>query len=144
VHYPYTSQSTYGTGLVSNPNGFTGPQPNGDYTRLRAIQVNDQALVIGSMGSASINAHGDIYVYGYSSSYTSRLRVYASYYSDSGWQLVSDNIIISPDAAHWINCGTYSSNFRYISFVVYRQSAGDYSNDVYIDSVVVLPPLPAP
>jgi hypothetical protein len=143
VHYPYVSYGTYGSGLVSNPNGFTGAQPNGDYTRLRAVNVNDQATVLGSMGYTGANeAHGHIWVYGYASTYTSRLRVYASYYSGSGWQLVSDNIIVSPGAARWIDCGTYSNDFRYISFVVYRQSAGDYSNDIYIDSVVVLPPIP--
>jgi hypothetical protein len=140
VHDPYTSQSYSGSGLVSSPNSFTGAQPNGGYTRLRAIQVNDQAMVVGSMGTSSTYAHGNIYVYGYSSSYTSRLRVYASYYSGSGWQPVSDTII-SPGSAHWINCGTYSSNFRYLSFVVYRQSTSDYSNDVYLDSVVVIPPI---
>ena len=140
MHYPYTRLSSSGSGLFSSRNSFTGSEPNGGYTRLRAIQVNDQAMVVGSMGTSSTYAHGNIYVYGYSSSYTSRLRVYASYYSGSGWQPVSDTII-SPGSAHWINCGTYSSNFRYLSFVVYRQSTSDYSNDVYLDSVVVIPPI---
>ncbi|MCW4005240.1 MAG: hypothetical protein NWF04_01375 [Candidatus Bathyarchaeota archaeon] len=143
VHYPYVSSGTYGSGLVSNPNGFTGAQPNSDYTLLRALNVNDQAVVIGSMGYTGANeAHGHIWAYGYSSTYTSRLRVYASYYSGSGWQLVADNILVSPGGARWIDCGTYATDFRYISLVVYRQSAGDYINNLYIDSIVVLPPIP--
>ena len=144
VHYPYYTSSSSGSGLVSNQNGFTGAQPDASYTRLRAINVNDQAAIIGSMGYSGANlANGHIWVYGYSSSYTSRLRVYASYYSDSGWQSVGD-VYVSPGGARWIDCGNYASNFRYISFAVYRQSAGDYSNDIYLDNIVVLPPLPNP
>jgi len=146
VHYPYESQGTYGSGSVSNPNGFTGAQPNGDYTRLRAVGVYDQAMVVGSMGYTGANqAHGHIYVRGYSASgYTSRLRVYVSYYIDQGWQCVSDNIVVSPGSARWIDCGVWSSPFRYISLVVYRESSGDRSCDLYLDSVLVRPPLPAP
>jgi hypothetical protein len=142
VHYPYEDKGTDGSGLVSNPNGFTGAQPNEDYTRLRAVGVYDQAGVIGSMGY--IAAHGHIYVRGYSASgYTSRLRVYASYYEDD-WECVSGNIVVSPGSARWIDCGVWSSTFRYIGLVVYRESAGDRSSDLYLDSVLVRPPLPAP
>ncbi|NLB77070.1 MAG: hypothetical protein GX799_11520 [Crenarchaeota archaeon] len=63
-----------------------------------------------------------------------------SYYSDSGWQHVQD-VYVSPGGPRWIDCGNYASNFRYISFAVYRQSSGDYSNDIYLDSVVVIPPI---
>ncbi|MEM2112388.1 MAG: hypothetical protein QXX08_11025 [Candidatus Bathyarchaeia archaeon] len=144
VHYPYVSYGTYGSGSVSNYNGFTGAQPDGSYTRLRAVSVGDQANIVGSMGYSGANlANGRIWVYGYSSGYTSRLRVYVSYYSGSGWQHVSD-VIITPGSPRWIDCGNYANNFRYISFAVYRQSAGDYSNDVYLDNVLVLPPLPNP
>jgi len=144
VHSPYVSYGTYGSGLVSNPNGFTGAQPDYSLTRLRALQVGDQAVIVGSMGYSGANlANGHIWVHGYSSGYTSRLRVYVSYYSGSGWQWVTD-VIISPGAAGWIDCGTWSSNFRYISFAVYRQNANDYSNDVYLNTVLVLPPLPNP
>ncbi len=143
VHYPYVSSGSAGSGLVSNQNGFTGAQPDASYTRLRAINVNDQATVVGSMGYSGANlANGHIWVYGYSSGYTSRLGVWVSYYSDSGWQSVG-NINVSPGGAHWIDCGTYSSNFRYISFVVYRESGGP-SSDMYLDNVIVLPPLPNP
>jgi hypothetical protein len=147
VHSPYEDQGTYGSGTVSNPNGFTGAQPNGDYTHLRAVGVYDQAMVVGSMGYTGANeAHGHIYVRGYSAGgYTSRLRVYASYYKDQGWQCVSDNIVVSSGSGvHWIDCGVWSSNFRYISLVVYRESAGDNSCDLYLDSVLVRPSLPAP
>lgn len=142
VHYPYVNQGSYGSGSVSNPNGFTGAQPNGDCTRLIAGTVGDQAGVIGSMGYTGANeANGHIWVYGNSTTYTSRLRVYVSYYSDSGWQQVSD-LLINPSSPHWIDCGTALTNFRYISFTVYRQGSTDYNNDVCLDSVLVLPPLP--
>ncbi|MDI9577879.1 MAG: hypothetical protein QM398_07085 [Thermoproteota archaeon] len=144
VHSPYVSSSSYGSGSVSNQNGFTGAQPDGSYTRLRAVNVNDQAGIIGSMGYSGANlANGHIWIYGYSSGYTSRLRMYASYYSDSGWQPIRD-VYVGPGGAHWIDCGSYATNFRYISFAVYRQSSGDYSNDIYLDTVLVLPPLPNP
>jgi hypothetical protein len=142
--HSYVGSSSYLSGLVSIPNGFTGAQPDGSYTRLRAVNVNDQAMITGSMGySGADQARGRIWIYGYASSYTSRLRVYVSN-DNSNWYLANNNVIISPGGARWIDCGTYANNFKYISLTVYRENSNDYSSDIYIDNVIVLPPLPNP
>jgi len=143
VHYPYYSSGSYGSGSVSTPNGFTGPQCDSSCTRLYAPNVNDQASVVGKMGySGADQARGRIWIYGYSGSSTSRLRIYVSN-DGSNWYLVNNNVLVSP-ITKWTDCGSYSSNFKYISIAAYRESSGDYSNNVYIDRVLVLPSLPNP
>ena len=144
VHSPHKSYSSFGSGSVSTPNGFTGAQPDGSYTRLYALNVNDQACVTGSMGySGADQARGRIWIYGYASSYTSRLRVYVSN-DNYNWYVVNNNVIVGTGGARWIDCGNYANNFKYISLTVYRENSNDYSNNIYIDSVIVLPPLPGP
>jgi hypothetical protein len=63
VHSPYVGSSSYLSGSVTTPNGFTGAQPDGSYTRLRAVNVNDQAMVTGSMAIAAQIKQEDAYGY---------------------------------------------------------------------------------
>jgi hypothetical protein len=145
VHSPSVTSGQYGTGSVTNPNGFTGAQPDSSSTNLYAPFQNDQASVVGSMGYVGADqARGRIWIYGHSSYYTSRLRIYVS--NDLvNWNLVNNNVIVtSTSDSRWIDCGTSYSNFKYISIAVYRESSGDYSNNMYIDNVLVLPSLPNP
>jgi len=132
--------SSAGSGFVSNPNGFIGPQPDGSYTRLYAGGTGDQAVVKGAMGhSGADQARGRIWINAYSATSNSRLRVYVSN-DNANWYLVNSNVLISSGGSRWVDCGNYASTFRYISFTVYRESSSDYSNDLYIDSVLVIPP----
>ena len=142
VHYPYVSSSSAYSGSVGLPNGFTGAYSNGGCTRLYAPNVNDQACVTGSMGySGADQARGRIWIYGSASDYTSRLRVYVSN-DNINWYLVNNNVIVNTGNSYWIDCGNYASNFKYISFAVYREHNNDYRNLIYIDNVLVLPPTP--
>ncbi|MDR0470716.1 MAG: hypothetical protein LBH79_03175 [Nitrososphaerota archaeon] len=137
-----TNFSYYGSGWVSNIYGFVGPHPDGSCTGLTAIGTGDQAMITGALGySGADQARGRIWVYGYSSGYTSRLRVYVSN-DNVNWYLVNGNILVSSGGSRWIDCGNYASNFKYITFTVYRENSGDYGNNLFIDNVLVLPPTP--
>jgi hypothetical protein len=82
-------------------------------------------------------AHGHIYLYGYSyTGYYTHLYVYVSYYHDSGWIHVS-NQTVNPGSAHWIYCGSYGSNFRYIAIVAINDKG--MSANLFVDSVKVIP-----
>jgi len=137
-----TNFSYYGSGWVSNFYGFVGPHPDGSCTGLTAIGTGDQAMITGVLGySGADQARGRIWVYGYSSGYTSRLRVYVSN-DNVNWYLVNGNVLVSSGGSRWIDCGNYASNFQYITFTVYRENSGDYGNNLFIDNVLVLPPTP--
>jgi hypothetical protein len=129
-----TDYSWYGSSAgVANPNYLIGSFNDGQYTHLHAGEYQDQAMIVGAMNA---EAHGHIELYGYSGAgYTSHLYVYVSY-DNINWDPVRD-FYVSQSSPHWIDCWTWSSNFRYIAIVVYRDAG--YSAYLYVDSVKVTP-----
>jgi len=129
----------YNAGVI-NPNGITGGSNDGNYACLYAVGwYGDEAMIVGSMGYTGANeAHGHIYLYGYSyPGYYSHLYVYVSY--DGSNRDYVNNLWISQSSPYWIDVGSHSGNFKYIAVVVYA----DYAPAVlYVDSVLVIPPLP--
>ncbi len=107
--------SGYLVHTVDNPYALlcssTYPVDNA-FAHLHAGEYGDYAWITAEMSSTQ--AHGHIYLYGYSGpEYWSHLRVYVSpnYYN---WYLVTDQYIDNP-TPHYIDCGYYGSNFRYIA-----------------------------
>jgi hypothetical protein len=80
-------------------------------------------------------AHGHIYLYGYSASgYYTHLYVYVSYNNNYDWTRTSVQTVY-PSSAAWIDCGSYSGNFRYIAIAAIDDNG--MSANIYIDSVRV-------
>jgi hypothetical protein len=82
-------------------------------------------------------AHGHIYIYGHSGSgYYSHVYTYVSYNNNNDWTQTSSQTI-SGTNDRWIDCGSYSGNFRYIAIVGIDDNG--YSCNMFIDCVNVNP-----
>jgi hypothetical protein len=126
--------SWYGSSAhVYNPNYLVGSSNDELYAQIYAGNYGDQAMIVGAMNT---DAHGHIELYGYSvPGYNSHLYVYVSY-DYSNWYQVNSQTVY-PGSAHWIDCGSYSSSFRYIAVVVYNDQG--LSGNIYVDSVKATP-----
>jgi len=134
-HYYVSSIVSYDTweyGSVSNPNGLTGSSNDGSYARIYGGNPGDGGVIAGWMNEV---ATGDIELYGYSASgYYTHLYVYVSYYNNYDWTLTKVQTVY-PGSAHWIDCGSYSGDFRYIAIAAIDDNG--MSANIYIDSVKV-------
>jgi rhodanese-related sulfurtransferase len=127
--------SWYGSAAchVWNPDNLNGANSDGNYAQIYAGNYGDQAMIVGYMNE---NAYGNIYLYGYSASgYYSHLYVYVSPNNSNWYQVTSTEI--DPSSAYSINCGYYSSTFRYIAIVAYDDWG--LSANLFIDAVSVVP-----
>jgi hypothetical protein len=123
---------TYGAGSAVNNPGNMLDDPDENYGQLYAPNYGCLARV-----SVVLNdvAHGNIQVYGYSvSGYYSLFYVYVSN-DDYNWNLVSSQVV-SSSSPHWIDFGTYASNFRYVLLIGYDNGN---SVNLHIDAVRVTP-----
>lgn len=122
-----------GQGNAWNVHNIEGPSPDGQYGTVYGGNYGDAGYINGEFGG---EAHGEIYLYGYSSpGYYSHLYVYVS---DDGnnWNYVNDQYVTA-NSPYSIDVGTYSGNFKYISIVGYDDVG--YSCCLNIDSVLVTP-----
>jgi hypothetical protein len=121
----------YGQAGVDSPENMIGTTNDGQYATLYAGYQPSQAWIIGEMYT---QATGRIKLYGYSS-VNSYVHVYVSN-DGSNYDLVVEGYN-PPSSPRWIDCGTYSSPFRYIAIAV----STDYvPANIAIDSVRVEPP----
>jgi len=124
---------TYGAGAVYNPNGLIGNTNSGSYANLCGPNNGDGGAIVGYMND---EAHGKIHLYGYSApEYQTHLYVYVSY-DYQNWTLTKVQTV-NPDPPHWIDCGSHSSNFRYIAIAAIDDEG--YSANIHIDSACVTP-----
>ena len=129
-----TYTQAYGSGAVNNPNGLIGSSNNGNYVQLWGGNPGDGGQIIGWMNQV---AHGHIYLYGHSGSgYYTHLYTYVSYNNNNDWTQTSVQTV-SGTNDRWIDCGSYSGNFRYIA-IVGIDDTGNSAN-IFIDSVKVQP-----
>jgi hypothetical protein len=127
----------YGSGQINNPANLCGQNTDGNYAQIYGGGTNDGGVIIGWMNMIST---GHIYLYGYSAAgYYTHLYVYVSMDNYNDWvQITPSNFTVYPDSAQWIDCGSYSGYFRYISIVAINDAG--YSANIYLDAVRVEPP----
>lgn len=129
-----TQTWSYGSGAANNPGGLTGNSNDGNYAQLWGGNRNDGGQIVGWMDQT---AHGHIYLYGHSGNgYYSHLYTYVSYNNNNDWTQTSSQTISNTNN-QWIDCGTYSGNFRYIAIVGIDDNG--MSCNFFIDSVKVNP-----
>ena len=106
--------STWDYGSVNNPWGLTGSYNDGSFVQLYGGNYGDGANVVGSMNDQS---HGSICLYCYSGSgYYTHVYTYVSYNDNNDWTQTSAQTVYGDGSgAHWVYCGSYSGNFRYIA-----------------------------
>ena len=129
-----THTQAYGYGAVNNQNGLTGNSNDGSYVQLWGGNYNDGGQIVGWMNQ---EAHGHIYLYGHSGDgYYTHLYVYVSYNNNNDWTQTSVQTV-SGTNDRWIDCGSYSGNFRYIAIVGIDNNG--MSANIFLDSVKVQP-----
>jgi hypothetical protein len=109
-------------------------QNNGNYAAIYGGNPGDAGYIRATMNT---DASGQIYVYGYGLSgyYYSHLYTYVST-DNVNWQPAGNVYVNYWDNQHYINAGSYSSNFRYIIFVGYDDNG--YSVNLRLDAVHVV------
>lgn len=113
---PYSS--TYGTASVTNRDYITGSNIDFNRAELKAEASGSVARIYTMLSAQST---GRIAINGYSQlGYDSRMIVYVSN-DNVNWNQVSDQQIRGT-SNYWIDCGYYSSQFRYILIVAYDSS----------------------
>ena len=124
--------TTWANGVVNNPTALTGDSNDGNYAQIYGGNYNDGGNIVGWMNA---EAHGHIYLYGYSfSGYYTHLYVYVSYNNYNDWTQTSVQTVY-PSSAGWIDCGYYGGNFRYIAIAALDDNG--MSANLLIDSVQV-------
>lgn len=119
-------------GTVDNAGNIAGASNNQNYAHIHCSDYPDSAKIFGYMNA---DAHGHIYLYGYSGAgYYSDLYVYVSP-DNNNWYYVN-SLRITTSSPYTIDVGTYGNNFRYIAVCGYD---GGFSVCLYIDAVSVVP-----
>jgi hypothetical protein len=136
-HYYVSSiaqTGTWGAGAVNNPNGLIGSSNDGSYVQLWGGNPGDGGQIVGWM---SQTANGHIYLYGHSGpGYYTHLYTFVSYNNNYDWTQTSVQTV-SGTNDRWIDCGSYSGNFRYIAIAAIDDNG--MSANIFIDSVKVNP-----
>jgi hypothetical protein len=129
----YVSHWIYGHGAVYNPTGIVGSSNDGNYAVIAGPNFGDGGNIVGWMNA---EAHGHIYLYGYSApGYYTHLYVFVSYNNNNDWSQTSVQTVY-PGSAQWIDCGSYyGGNFRYIAIAAIDDNG--MSANLYMDSVRV-------
>ena len=136
----YDRYSGYGVFSVTNPSNIEGGSNDGNDAILEAdffepYQIPAQAMIVGKTGW---DATGHVYLYGKTASgYSSKVQVWVSM-DDSTYYQVGTEKTVTSTSDHWIDIGTYSNDFRYISVVCYADANFEKSK-LYIDSVRIIP-----
>jgi hypothetical protein len=126
------SDTPYAYGTVQNPAYLVGDSNDGNYAHIYGGNLDDGGNIIGATNS---EAHGHIYLYGYSDTgYYTHLYVFVSYYNNYDWYQVSVQTVY-PGAPHWIDGGSYEGNFNYIAIVAIDDNYN--SANLFVDSIIV-------
>lgn len=121
--------STYGGGILQNPENIIGESHDGNYAHLICQSSGASARIVGLMNT---EATGHIKVYCYSQpGYVSDLYVYVSG-NGYNWYQVGSMIGVGQTSPGWLDIGTYSGNFRYIAICGYDTSR---PVNLYVDAV---------
>jgi hypothetical protein len=124
--------STWAYGQVHNPDSLIGNSNDGNYAQIYGGNLNDGGNIVGWMNDV---AHGHVYLYGYSApGYYTHMYVYVSYNNNNDWTEITRQTVY-PSSAGWIDCCSYSGNFRYIAIAAIDDNG--MSANLYIDSVRV-------
>jgi hypothetical protein len=128
------STTTYAYGQIHNPTGLNHSYNDGSYVQLYGGNYGDGAGIVGAMSG---DAHGHIYLYGYSAAgYYTHMYVYVSYNNYNDWTEITRQTVY-PSSAGWIDCNYYGGNFRYIKIVAIDDNG--MSACLNLDSVRVVP-----
>jgi hypothetical protein len=111
-----------------------GSSNDGSYVQLWGGNPGDGGQIVGWM---SQTANGHIYLYGHSGpGYYTHLYTFVSYNNNYDWTQTSVQTV-SGTNDRWIDCGSYSGNFRYIAIAAIDDNG--MSANIFIDSVKVNP-----
>ncbi|MCW4000400.1 MAG: hypothetical protein NWE93_09185 [Candidatus Bathyarchaeota archaeon] len=126
--------TTWGQGAVNNPSGLVGDYNDRSYVQLWGGNYGDGGLIIGQMADTST---GGINLWGYSGTgYYSHVYVFVSYNNYYDWdQVVCLTVYGDGTGPHWIYCGSWWNDFRYIAIVAIDDNG--MSANFFVDSVQV-------
>lgn len=134
VQQPETDFVYYATkyengGTVSNTEYVYGSYPDGNYAHIHCSDPPDEAWIVGTMNDY---AHGNIEIYGYSSTdYYSNVYVYVSNDTQS-WTQVGSMFTVTSNSPYWISAGSSSNSFKYIKIRGYGFKRRLYPCNCYL------------
>jgi len=105
-HYWVTnvvSTTKYGDGSIANPDGLAHSYNDGNFVQLYGGNPDDGYEIVGAMNG---DAHGHIYLWGYSAAgYYTHLYVYVAYNSGGPWYqpTIGVQTVNYNDGIHWID-----------------------------------------